>query len=139
MVNLTQGRRGYRFEMQNGPLGDDPNKRNITVLEIGYLKGASRKGVLTSIRNTTIEQFDAHRMESFEVFGGVSVWAKELARKSDKEVIKVAEALDSVVPLIVTAFQENPEKGKAALFQSIQEKVHGSEFIDMPNGPKVAR
>lgn len=124
MTNLVQGRRGYRFEAQQPNVVEpNPNKRHITVVEVSYLKGSQRKGVLVSIRNTTIEKCEGYHTESFEVFGGVSVWAKELARKSDKAVIEVAEQLDSVVPFIVAAFQENVEKGREALKQAIAEKV----------------
>ena len=93
------------------------------MLEVLYLKGSQRKGVIVTVRNTTIEQREGYRLESFEVFGGVSMFAKELARKSDKAVLQVAEQLDSVVPLIVAAFQEDKNKGREAVKQAIADYV----------------
>jgi hypothetical protein len=81
------------------------------------------KGVLASLRHTTIEQHDGCHMETFSIFGdgNISTWVKVLDRKSDKEVLKAAEALDSYAPLIVSAFIESADKGKSALRQAISD------------------
>ena len=119
MTNLKQVRRGYRYEFNVGPVDASP-KRKLVVFEVSYLAGSSRKGVLASLRHTEIEdRGNGFISESFEVFGGVSAWAKVLARKSDKEVVRVAEALDSYAPEIVAAFISGEAEGRAALQAAI--------------------
>lgn len=115
MENLKQIR-SDKFTYQTAPTG------KLVKFELYYYKGQSHKGVLARIAHTTIEQHEGYTTETFEIFSqsAVSLWVKELARKSDKEVVAIAEKIDKVVPLIVAAFQEDPAKGKAALIQAIQ-------------------
>jgi hypothetical protein len=122
MNNFILSRHGYTYECPtNEPR--ETNKRNVVRFEVKYLKGSARKGVLASLRHSTIEQHNGYQMESFSIFGdgNISTWVKVLARKSDKEVLLAAEALDGYAPLIVAAFIENADKGKAALLQAISD------------------
>jgi len=126
MNNLKQSRHGFRFEVQNGePSAEDiaSNRRNLVIFEVKYLAGSQRKGVVASLRHTTIEQREGYHMESFSVFGAgnISTWVKVLARKSDKEVVKMAELLDSRAPEIVSAFIQSADLGKAALQAAVAE------------------
>lgn len=123
-MNFIQTRTGkYRYEYQVGTVEGKPNARKLVVFEVYYLKGSQAKGIIAALRPTTIEQFEGYHTESFEVFQGVSVWAKQVARKSDKITAQVAKALDAVAPLLIAAYIESPEKGKAALKQAISEFV----------------
>jgi hypothetical protein len=121
MNNFIQSRHGYAYEVPNG--AHEASKRNVVKFEVKYLKGSARKGVLASLRHTTIEQHDGYHMETFSIFGdgNISTWVKVLDRKSDKEVLKAAEALDNCAPLIVSAFIESADKGRAALLQAISD------------------
>ena len=121
MQNLKQSRRGFRYEHV---ISTDGAKRNVIIFEVSYLKSlGGAKGVRVSMRPTEIEQGDGYTTESVLLYNeaNISAWAKMLARKSDKEVEKIAEALDSKVPLIIAAYLEDPAKGKAALQQAISE------------------
>jgi hypothetical protein len=119
MDNLQVTRRGYTFDHL---ISEKGAKRKIVRFNVHYLAGSQRKGVNVSIRHTTVEQCEGYSMETLELYGGfLSLWAKILPRKNDKQVGIVAEQLDSSVPLIVAAFLEG--NGKAALQQAIDEKV----------------
>jgi hypothetical protein len=127
MQNFMLGRRGYNFEQKVSDIPAkseyDRPKQKIARLSISYLAGSQRKGVNASLTFIELEKGENCIFETFSIFGegNTSMWAKVLARKSDKEVIKVAEQLDSKAPLIVAAFVEDPAKGKAALQQAISE------------------
>jgi hypothetical protein len=127
MQNFQLGRRGYTFEQKVADIPAkseyDRAKVKVARLKVSYLAGSVRKGVNASLTFTEIEQGENCTFETFSVFGdgNVSMWAKALARKSDKEVTKVAEQLDSKAPLILAAFVEDPAKGKLALQQAISE------------------
>jgi hypothetical protein len=54
MNNFIQSRNGYVYEVPNGAL--ESNKSNVVKFEVKYLKGSARKGVLASLRHSTIEQ-----------------------------------------------------------------------------------
>lgn len=51
------------------------------------------------------------------------MWVKELARKSDKAVLQVAEALDSFAPAIVEAFIKSSQAGRDTLRAAIEQVV----------------
>ena len=122
MNNFKPSRSGFRFEVLQSESG---NKRNIAVIEIMYLKGAQRKGVLASVKHVEVEQCEGYTTESTTLFseGNFTVWVKELARKSDKAVLQVAAALDSFAPSIVNAFIKSPQDGRDTLRAAIEQAV----------------
>ena len=122
MTNFKQSRNGFRFEVVKS---EDGNKRNVAVLEIMYLKGSQRKGVLASVKHVEVENCGTYTSETTSVFGDgdFSMWVKELPRKSDKAVLQVAEALDSFAPGIVTAFIHSADVAKVNLREAIQQAV----------------
>lgn len=122
MQNLkmtTTGRFRYDHEISR-----EGNKVKLVRFEVSYTAGASRKGVTVSINNKTIEQREGYHTETFEVFAGVSMWAKFMARKSDKIVAQVVEALDSsVVDLVNIFIAQDADAAKIALKDVIAAKV----------------
>jgi hypothetical protein len=124
MVNFKQTRRGFQYNfVTEQAVGGDPNKLRVARLEVSYLNGSQRKGVLATLRTIELEQHDGYVAECFEMFAGVSVWAKLLPRKNDKQVALVAEQLDAYAPDIVSEFIDNPEQGKIELQHAITEAV----------------
>jgi len=120
MNNFKAHRNDFRYQASISPAVG--NKQSFAILDIMYLKGLQRKGVLASLKVVEIEQCEGYSMESSTIFGdgNFRMWVKELARKSDKEVVKVAEALDSKVVDIVAAFILNPANGKAAFISAVE-------------------
>lgn len=122
MINLQAKQNGFRFEHLIEQVS--PTKKNVIIFSVTYLKGAQRKGVLVSIRPSEIEQGEGYTTEStLYNDANIFVWAKELARKNDKEVARVAEALDSSVPSIIAAYLKSPQEGKDALQWAITQAV----------------
>lgn len=124
MNNFKPTRSGFRFEQT---VSESGNKRNVAAIEIMYLKGSQRKGVLASVKNIEIERCDGYTSETTAVQldgnGNFSVWVKELARKSDKAVLQVAEALDQFAPSIVAAFIQSPELARDTLRAAVEQAV----------------
>lgn len=122
-MNFIQTRTGkYRYEYQVGTVEGNPNARKLIVLEVNYLK-ASRKGIILTIRPTTIEQHEGYHTESFEMFAGTSRWARLITRKNDKITATVANSLDAAAPQIVQDYIANPERAKEILDAAITQYV----------------
>lgn len=119
MENFKLGRNGYRFEHE---ISVEGNKRKVVIFQVSGLKGSRNKGVQATIYPTTIEQGDGYTSESFLLYNGanVSEWVEILPRMNDKKITKAAEGLDKVAPLIMSAYLEDPAKGRLALQQAIQ-------------------
>ena len=122
MINLKSARDGFRYEHLLGPVEGKPNARKVILFSVFYLKSMSGvKGVRIAIRPTEIEQCEGYTCESTLLYNeaNISVWGKLLSRKSDKEVLAIAEAIDNKVPLVVNAYLEG--NGKDALAQLAHE------------------
>ena len=119
MTNFQPSSNGFRFKASLAPA--EGNKQKFVVLDIVYLKGSRRKGVLATLRPTEIEQCDGYAMESTLLYSeaNISVWVKELARKSDKEVVKAAEFLDALAAEIVATYIADAGLGRKALINAI--------------------
>lgn len=124
MVNFKASRSVFRYEVTKSELG---TKRNVAAIEIMYLKGSQRKGVLASVKNIEIEACEGYNVETtvidFTGNGGFTMWVKELARKSDKAVIEVAEALDAFAPAILDVFIKSPEFARDTLRAAVEQAV----------------
>lgn len=129
MNNLQQDKRGgFRFEHVVS-VSEDGKKKKVSRFEVFYRDGGiSGKVVRVSIRDLEKEKGDGYVTETFVLYQGkyVAGTALALPRKNMKKVLAVAEALDSSVPLIMAAYAESVELGKAALAQAIAEKVQVS-------------
>lgn len=120
MTNLQQHKDSFRYHTaEEGP---------VVKFEVYYSKGGANyfsggndsRGIYASIRATKIEKHDGYTTESFEIFGkGGRKLVKQLQRKSDKELLKVAEALDTYVPDICSAFEKSEELGKQAMLAAV--------------------
>jgi hypothetical protein len=121
MQNLKQHRDSFVFKTgDSGP---------VVKFELYYDKGGANyfnggndaRGIWASIRAVTLEKYDTHTIETFEIFGkGGRKLVKQLARKSDKELLAVAERLDAAVPGICSQFEQSEELGKQAMLDAIQ-------------------
>ena len=120
MENFQAARNGFRFKASLAPAVG--NKQKFVVFDVTYLKGSVRKGVLATIRPTEIEQCDGYTMESTLLYNqaNISLWVKELARKSDKEVVKAAEFLDALAPEIVATYIADANEGRSALLRAVE-------------------
>jgi hypothetical protein len=121
MNNLTVTRTGkFQFDRV---LKTEGNKSDVIRFEVFYLKAFNgNKGVRISVSPKTIEQCDGYTCETFLLYNqaNLSVWAKMLARKSDKEVLAVATKLDANVPMILDTYQQQgPEAAKQALLELV--------------------
>jgi hypothetical protein len=124
MINLQARRSKFRYEHLVSVDPANPAKRKVVVFEVYYLKSTSgAKGIRFGISPLEIEQCEGHTCESFMLYNQANIggWAKMLPRKNDKAVLELAERIDSKVPLVVAAYLESVENGKAALAQLIQE------------------
>lgn len=120
MNNFQAHHNEFRFKASVSPAVG--NKQTFAVLDIMYLKGSQHKGILASLKRVEIEQGEGYSTETSVIFGdgNFSMWVKYLPRKSDKEVVRVAEALDSKVVDIVAAFILSPRNGKAELISAVE-------------------
>jgi hypothetical protein len=121
MSNLTVTRTGkFKFDRV---LKTEGNKSDVIRLEVFYLKAFNgNKGVRVSVAPKTIEQGEGYQMETFLLYNqaNLSVWAKMLARKSDKEVLAVAEKLDASVQSILDTYQQQgPDAAKQAILDLV--------------------
>ena len=123
-MNLQSNRHGFHFDHV---VSREGSKSKIVRLEVFYLKTFSgNKGVRVRIAPMGIEQCEGYTMESFVIAdeGTIGVWAKMLARKSDKEVLAVAMALDPVVPDLINIYNaEGPAKAKDYLTIAMGERI----------------
>lgn len=124
MTNFKPNRDGFRFEVTKS---EESGKRHVAAIDIMYLKGSQRKGVLASVKNIEIEKREGYNMETTVIDltgnGGFTMWVKELARKSDKHVLQVAEALDSFAPAIIESFIQSSQAGLDTLRAAIEQAV----------------
>jgi hypothetical protein len=119
MNNLVPSRSGFKHDHV---LSNEGNKSKIIRLEVSYLKSFSgKKGVLVTITPKEVEQCEGYCTETLLLYNAqnISVWAKMLTRKSDKEVLAMAEKLDPSVLAILTAYLESPERGREAILQAV--------------------
>jgi hypothetical protein len=128
MNNFKQVRNDFVYRTgEEGP---------VTKVEVYYTKGGpnyfsggqTARGIFISVRATKLEKSPSgYTVESFEIFGkGGKFLVKELARKSDKELARVAETLDEFAPAIATAFEADEAKGRDALIQAVK-SISGQE------------
>lgn len=122
MMNFKARRAGFRFEIV---ISENGSKKTVAALEIMYIRGSQRKGVLASVKHIEIEDCESYTSETTTMFadGNFTMWVKELPRKSDKAVLQVAEALDSFAPEIVAAFLQSPQAAKDALRAAAEQAV----------------
>jgi hypothetical protein len=121
MNNLTVTRTGkFQFDRV---LKSEGNKSDVIRFEVFYLKAFNgTKGVRVSIHPSTIEQHEGYSTSTVLLYNqaNLSVWAKQLARKSDKEVLAVAEKLDGSVQAILDTYQQyGVESAKQAILDVV--------------------
>lgn len=120
MINLTTKRNGgFKFDRV---LKTEGNKSDVIRFEVFYLKTMSgKKGVFVSIRPTTLEQGEGYTSESFLLYNqaNISVFAKQLVRKNDREVLAIAEKIDAQVPALLDIYQQGGDI-RAAIATAVQ-------------------
>ncbi len=90
-------------------------------VEVSYSKGGtnyfsggtSPRGIYVRITPVTLE----HGCVSFKLFSGTGMCLVHLLRKSDKQLLAVAERLDAVVPDAATMFEHNNKESALALLR----------------------
>jgi hypothetical protein len=112
-------KQGDKFIYSDKPEGE------VTKLDVHYTKGGTNyfsggytpRGIYVSIRTTTIKQENGFKSESFTLFGGnnISCLALRLERKSDKQLLRVADLVSPHAAELVERFIANPTAAKVRL------------------------
>lgn len=116
----AKGNETFRYAASITPL--ENNRQRFVMLDVMYLAGSSRKGVLASLKTVEVEKCEGYSTETSVLFGdgNFSTWVKVQSRKNLKELVAVVEALDSKVVDIVAAFALDRANGKALLLSAIE-------------------
>ena len=111
---------GFRFKASLAPA--EGNKQKFVVLDIVFIsKARGVRACWHTLRPTEIEQCDGYVMESTLLYSeaNISVWVKELARKSDKEAVKAAEFFEALAAEIAATYIADAGLGRNALINAI--------------------